>query len=411
MGTRAVSFRPGIILTLAASLVTLAACGAATAVVVSPTHTPPHAVATATPSGPPPHAFAWTQVDGSGAPQIWASLSGATPVQITHYTLPAIICNTYFLWSPPVFSPDLTHIVAAIGGAQCGDGPWYGPVSIITTATGAIASVPGDISLLGIRLNQRAAGWVDNNTIFFVNGSGAYTYTLGAAAATKLPGIASAEEAVMRGTTLYYANITYNPPTAGLGPTNSEAIHRYDMTSHTVLPGSISLGSYSTCSCSPGDYPTLGWDVSADGGHIVYQSATPGASSGGFSIGFSHIWYGNADGTSASSIAQALTGSSFLRLSLSPNGALVAITQTDPAGPPATASVTTPGLPGDPNFHTYAPNALEFPVWKWNSEEFWAATSFAKVLSPGSIYDYTLGTATAPVGVSGGYNPWYTIGS
>jgi hypothetical protein len=182
------------------------------------------------------------------------------------------------------------------------------------------------------------------------------------------------------------------------------------LTTHAVLPGSVNLGQYNSCPCSPGDYPTLGWDVSRDGAHLVYQVATAGASTGGFGMGSSQVWYANADGTAASHIAQALTGTAFLRLQLSPSSALVAMTGTDPAGPVLSASVSSPGLPGDPAFHTYAPSALQFPVWKWDSTQFWAATKSTRFETPaGDIYNYQVSTASSVVGVSGGYNPWYTL--
>jgi hypothetical protein len=336
-------------------------------------------------------------------PQIWASLNGATPVQITHFVPPSGPgCPTWDLWSPPVFSPDYTHIVAALGGAQCGDGAWYGPVSVIAVAGGAITNVPG--SNTGIRLSERTAGWIDNNTIFFVNGAGLWTYALGAAGPTQLPGVASAEEAVLRGTTLFYAALNYGPTVI------SEVVHRYDTATHIVLPGSISLGQYNSCPCSPGDYPTLGWDVARDGGHVVYQLAMSGSPTGGFGMASSQVWYANADGSGATHIAQALTSKAFLRMQLAPNSALVAMTTNAPSGPSVTASVSSPGMPGDPNYHTYAPDALQFPVWKWDSSQFWAATQDSGLGGPaGNLYNEQVGAASGVVGVGGGYNPWYTL--
>ncbi|HEY7984664.1 MAG TPA: hypothetical protein VID73_10885, partial [Ktedonobacterales bacterium] len=68
-------------------LLALAACGSSSGTVSrgTPTATTARvAAATATASGSPPHAFAWTQHDGTGVAQVWASVNGAAPVQITH---------------------------------------------------------------------------------------------------------------------------------------------------------------------------------------------------------------------------------------------------------------------------------------------------------------------------------------
>ena len=96
------------------------------------------------------------------------------------------------------------------------------------------------------------------------------------------------------------------------------------------------------------------------------------------------------------------------------NGAAPAqITHALPSPSVITASVTSPGRAGDPSFHSYTPDALDFPVWKWDSTQFWAATKpDSESSSPGTkaLYNYRVGAASGSVSVSGGYNPWYTIG-
>ena len=62
---------------------------------------------------------------------------------------------------------------------------------------------------------------------------------------------------------------------------------------------------------------------------------------------------------------------------ISPNGALVAFSHALPSPSVITASVTSPGHSGDPNFHSYTPDAVAFPVWKWDNSQFWAATAEA----------------------------------
>ena len=132
-------------LALAALVTLLAACSTTATVTVSggspTTGSTPGATATHTSSGPtatpvpaPPHAFAWIQFDGSHNPQIWASINGGVPAQITHYHFSGSGCGPTS-WGLPVFSPDLTHI-ASVLGYICGDGPVNGTVEIINVSTG-----------------------------------------------------------------------------------------------------------------------------------------------------------------------------------------------------------------------------------------------------------------------------------
>jgi hypothetical protein len=361
-----------------------------------------------TPAVPAPqHAFAWTQYDHASTrtPQLWASINGGTPYQVTHLAPITDGCDTQIAWGLPVFSPDLTHIVASIGSFNCGDGDLQGPVDIINASSGTITAVPGANSY--DRSSERTDGWLNNNTIFFVNSAGLFTYTLGAGSPTQLPGVTGADEAVLRGSTLFWTQVTY-----ASGPKNwTSTLHRYDMSTHTALAGSISLGQVHMCECSPGDVLFQGWDVSPNGSHVAYQVTTPltGANGG---IASSHIYYANADGTGASQIAEYMSTNATAGMQISPNGQLVAFTGALPSPSVITASVTSPGNLSDPNFHSYTPNADRYPVWKWDSSSFWAPNrSNGDFESPGTValYYYTVGSASGVVGVSGGFNPWYTI--
>ncbi len=303
-----------------------------------------------------------------------------------------------------MFSPDLTHVVAALGGYNCGDGALSGQEAIIDVATGAIALVPGTSSF--VRISQRSSGWLDNNTIVFANGVGIFTYTLGSGSTTLLPGGHLADEAVLRGTTLFWTSLE-------LASSNwTTTLHRYDIIAHSALPGVISLGQMHACHCSPGDLPTPGWDASPDGSRIVYQAVTPKTGTD-FGIASSRVYAANADGSGASQIASYMTTTELIRMQFSPNGQLVAFTSALPSPSVISASSTSLGASGDPNFHAYTPDAVSFPVWKWDSSSFWAAKKGpGDSLSPGTtaLYSYTVGSASGTIGVPGGYNPWYTIG-
>jgi hypothetical protein len=182
------------------------------------------------------------------------------------------------------------------------------------------------------------------------------------------------------------------------------------MSTSALFPG-IKLGTIAHCACSPGDYRTPGWDASADGTHVVYQVVTPGpgAPEG---IASSKFYYANADGSGASQIASYTSTNHLARMLISPNGALVAISAALPTPSVITASVSSSGGSGDPNLHAYHPDAYDFPVWKWDSSEFWAATEATSDIGSGTsnIYAFTVSTSSSTVGISHAYNPWYTIG-
>lgn len=361
----------------------------------SGTATPSHAGATATPASAPPHALAWIQHDSAHMPQIWASVNGGSAHQVTHFPAPADGCDPS-TWGLPVFSPDLTHI-ASVLGYICGDGPSRGTVEIINASTGTYTDVPG--SETTTNANDRTYGWLNNSTIWIVNAGGLYQYTLGAGSATALPGFPGAFEGEMRGSTFFYDMVSYNSGTL----TFSTTLHRYDMNSHTVLAGSISLGSVKNCECSSGDSPFQGWDASPDGAHVAYQVTTAGPGPD-FGIAHSTIYYANANGSGASQIASFMVTTGLVQMAISPNGHLAAFTNATPSPTVISASVTSPGLAGDPDFHAYSPDAGGYPAWKWDSSQFWAT-------SASDLRNYVVGTAAGVSGAPEGGNPWYTIGS
>jgi hypothetical protein len=272
-----------------------------------------------------------------------------------------------------------------------------------------VTPVPGTGggSPASIRLTTRQAGWLDNNTIWYVE-NGLDTYALGAANST-LVGATGGEDNVVRGSILYFSHFT-----SGYGPGGTAVLQRYNMSTHAALPGSVSLGTIPGCECSPGDFRLPGFDVSPDGAHIAYQVATPA----GDSI-TSQFFYANADGSGASRIAKYAsriakyaTAHSTVDMRISPNGALVAIAGAEPPPDVVTASVSSLGDNGDPNLHFYTPSSGSYPAWKWDNSAFWSADQdYGGGGSPGVITNYTVGASPGTSFVSGGYNPWYTIGS
>lgn len=336
-------------------------------------------------------------------PQIWAAINGAAPTQITHVAADGSECTDQIAWSPPVFSPDLKHIVASMGSYNCGDGGLQGPVSIITVSSGSISTLS---STYGVGTTQRTMGWLNNSTIWFAQFTGFYTKPIGGGSPTHLSGPTSIWDAVVRGSTLYWQSAT----SSSTGWTY--AIHRYDLSSHTALPGSIAQGKVGGCECSPGDIHSPGWDVSRDGSHIVYQTVTPAAAPNG-GVASSKLYYAHSDGSSATQIALAMIAKSTALMQFSPNGQWVAITEAAPSPTTLTASVSSSGGSGDPTFHGYSPDTFDYPVWKWDSSQFWAATrpaGDALGASSGGLERFNRG-GSGTMGVAHGFNPWYTIGS
>jgi hypothetical protein len=360
------------------------------------------AAPTATPL-PRPHALAWFQTDSHNVGQIWASVNGAAAHQVTHMPASTADCRYDEHWSPPVYSPDLSKIVAGWGSADCTDGPEHGPLYVINATTGAATAVP----TAGIRLSLRDAGWIDNSTVWWIDGRHVNQYVVGGSASV-IGTLTSSftSDAVLRGNTLFFSDAS------GSG----YVLKRFDMSSHTVLSGSISLGTTNPCICSHNDALTPGFDVSADGSHIVYQKTAPASGTSGDEegVGSSQFFYANADGSGATRIATVATAASMVKMQLAPNGALVAVARAEPTPSVFTASVTSPGLSGDPNLRFYTPDGRSYPVWKTDSATFWASTKdLDNVYAPafGNMEHFTVGTGAGSVGAAGGANPWYTIGN
>jgi hypothetical protein len=398
----------------------VAGCGVSSATVSGGSTQTPHATATAhstptsghtmptptwQPDGGPPHALAWYQVDSANVPQIWASLNGAVPRQITHVAPDHAECADQVAWSPPVFSPDLTHIVASLGSEQCGDGPLRGNISTITVATGAVTMVRAASTDTTINLLDHDAGWINNSTIWFLNYGGFYTYALGAPSPTHVAPLNQPLDGVVRGSTLFWANSFGSTPS---GPFTAH-LQRYDLSTHSALPGSIAMGTINGCQCSGGAIGPPGWDVSPDGSHIVYQSVTP-ASGANPGIASARFYYANADGSGASQIASYVATNGLAGMQFSPNGQLVAIAGAVPSPDVISASVTSPGNQGDPNLRFYHPDAYGIPVWKWDSSTFWAAGPTSDQTST-DLYAFTLSGSSSALAQPGAFNPWYTIGS
>jgi len=361
---------------------------------------------------PPNRALAWYQFDSAGVPQIWASVNGATPRQITHVAPDHAACDDQVAWGLPDFSPDMAHIVTSLGSYNCGDSTLNGEVSVVDVASGAVTTVPGSYATNSIRLTQRVDGWVNTNTLWYISFSGLFTYALGAGSTTLVATLHKPEDAVLRGSTLFWSNST-----SGSGGGGAFSLHRFDMHTHADLGTSISLGAVGTCACSPGDYGLPGWDASPDGSRVVYQLVTP-ASGAADGVASARFFAANADGSGVAQIASDVATTHLATMLISPNGQLVSLAWALPTPSVITASVTSAGHHGDPNLHFYSPDGVGFAVWKWDTTSFWAETldpgSYGGAGSAGpapSIYQYTVSNSSSSLSIASGLNPWSSVGS
>jgi hypothetical protein len=371
---------------------------------------------TATPA-PPSHALAWFQNDSAGVGQVWASLNGGAASQITHLTVPSGECVRDDNFVPPIFSPDLRHIVTSWSITSCGD---IGPADdlyVVDVSTGAAALIARDPSGLYL-LRQRSAGWIDNSTMWFIDQLNIEQVSIGGAPTT-LATIGTETgshqitllDAVLRGHILFYATETISTITSDSNVEYAYALQRFDMSSHTTLGGPVNLGSAWDCQClarAPYTSSSLtpGFDVSSDGSHIVYQKVTPNSSITSSGVASSQFFYANADGSGASRIASYATAASFAPMQLAPNGATVAVTHALPSPSVITASVTSPGARGDPGLTFYTTDAGSYPAWNWDGRSFWASANFMS----GDIIQFTVGTPAGTVVTPGGHNPWAAVG-
>lgn len=354
-------------------------------------------------------AVTWTAFASDGAIQVWLAAPGSPPRLLATLTQAFPTCQMIAA-GLPMLSPDGAHLLVS-EGEQCDLTVDPGPLLIVDVASGrsSIVPLPDGTTVLP---QVRSYGWVDNHTLFafsqynYTNVFSAYLYTLGAGQAEKLAGLLDTPlEGLVRGSTLFYLQVT-----SGDGGIQS-ILRRYDLAHRAPLPGGIDLGAYAVCGECPDMVTSPGWDVAADGSHVVFQRTMPRTSgsfgpSGGAAT--SQIFSATADGTDATSIAQSLATSAMVYLRLSPDGQRVAITAPYPTPTIVTACVDSPGTKGDPCFATYHPGASSMAAWSADGRSFLAATvdaSYGPPMQPGSLVRYTLGSAIGqPIAVA--YGPW-----
>jgi hypothetical protein len=300
-------------------------------------------------------------------------------------------------------SPDARHLAVAI--------TQYVPFSaefnpyIVDTSTHVVTKVPLAHPITNAQSDQpqRLFAWADNHTLIIFSGasSPAQSYDLTTNSLTTLAGTEGAIEGVVRCSTLFY--MTYTGINVSSSPVVPELIHRYDLASHTAIGAPITIGTAGTWGGAEGEIFYGGWDVSADGAHIAYQSLASTVTGSGSGMTQSSHWYAaNADGSSAVSILPSLTSNDPAYLAVSPDGSQVAVTSADPA--PNVASGPMSG--GATRFYD-SPNGFSHPAWRADSQAFYAS-KLQYIDASDTIAQFLLGAgahATGSTAISPGDMP------
>jgi len=354
------------------------------------------------------HAEAW--VTGQ---QVSGTIGGAGTTVLSDFHYPLGIPDENAVGNSPypafiTIAPDARHLAVVIAQVV----PFaveYNPY-IVDTSTHAVTSLPptARISVASEAVPQRILAWADNNTLLIFSGSAsrgssspsALSYDVSTSSLSSLPGLAASPvEGEVRCGILYYLEYTAFNPIPGDTSGNhyqhgTGRLHRYDLSTHSEIGSPITLGDTSTYGGAEGQILSMGWDVSADGLHLVYQqtTATLGGSSG--LITSSQFFAANSDGSGAHPIlntAPSVTSNDMTYMTISPDGSHVAVANANP-----TPNVATDSLSGG-SVRVYAPDAVGQPAWLADSSGFDVTQSDSSG-GPVNIYRYLLST---PAGAAG----------
>ena len=233
--------------------------------------------------------------------QLWLSLKGANPVQVTHFTYPTNNGFTNVFWNQPLWFAngryvafEVKAIPDGVGGGGCGyigDDARNAGLFVIDTTTLKITQIsvsgekgPGS-SVDGYweyQFPENATQLLIWHSTLYNKNGGLYRYNVVTKAltlvlpASKVPNADSNTEAFspMRYSNgqLYYEVMNYVP--------GSSALYDHVIYSHSIThPNEQTLkvfdaGTQVFCDVAHGNagqYRETGWDVSSDGQHLVVQ--------------------------------------------------------------------------------------------------------------------------------------------
>lgn len=346
-----------------------------------------------------PTATAETWISGQ---QVMGSIpaSGA-PATLSAFVYPLGIPDEGAVGNAPfpsftAIAPDARHLAVAI----LQDAPnftEYDPY-VVDTSTHAVTRVPlpSQISGPSEDIPRRLFAWADTHTlIIFANTT--YSYDVTTNAVTSLPGITNAWEGVVRCSTLFYLSFGAFTPLVPSGDPNHNTvaptlITRYDLGSHAAVGSAVTIGQASTFGGAEGKVDYGGWDATPDGGRIAYQHEAL-TFSGGQAHTSSHWFAANADGSGAVAILPSATASNGARMSISPDGTQVAVTDANPA-----PNVLSGPLSGGPTHFYDSPDGATQPAWRSDGSAFLSGTP--ELAGTNTATAYPIGSAIHSVGAT-----------
>lgn len=353
---------------------------------------------------------AWATAAG----QIVGTLAGGAVQTLGNFTYPLGLPDEVSSDPPHIdsiaWAPDGHHLAVMIGVTLPDTIPFEYPYIVDTaTHTATRVTLPG-IEPAGSR---RLLAWADNATLLIFTGiepqhveagdaTGlAYRYDLTSGTVSTLPGIVSPAEGVVRCSTLFWLDL---PALAVIGTTSfgtqvfrgQALLHRYNLATHTEIGSPISLGDTMSeeGSAAGPQVEAPGWDVSPDGTTLAYQQMTVAVPTGAIS---SHFFAAHADGSAAHPILNGgpgATSNSPSSVSISPNGAQVAVTAAEPS-----PDVLSGAIAGG-TLRAYTPDAPSEAAWLADSSGF-DVVSYLGGSTP-ALYRYLLSTPLNAAGQAPG---------
>jgi hypothetical protein len=342
--------------------------------------------------------------------QVEGSINGSPTMTLSNFSYPLGLPGEGQFGTDQLsalfWAPDAKHLAVVVTVFQ-GQSQVYYPY-VVDTTTRAVTRImlPGAtvLSAPGAWVPWRLLAWADTHTllIFAAGSSGgsestiSYSYDLNNGTLSALPGVTSAAEGVVRCSTLFYLDLTPLKQVGNTGALQGTALlHRYDLTSQSEIGRPVTLGDTSSSPGAEGNLDFPGWDASPDGSHIAYEQTR----FSGTSLS-AQFMAARADGSGAAAILSGITPQPDALMAISPNGLLVAVTNTG-----AASAVVSGAMSGGPA-HAYSPNSDAPPVWLGDSSGFEANVIDE---SGSSVERYPLntgdGTMAGMVAVPGASNP------
>jgi hypothetical protein len=326
--------------------------------------------------------------------QVLASIGGDPATTLSDFSYPLLIPNGPSLGSTSpnalFWSPDGAHLAVEFAPGQQGGVNCYPFILDVQTQAITRVALPSYPTQASAPTATHLA-WADAQTLLIFGaapsvsgvsvppglhgsaGTTTYRYNLSSGQASPLPGVTAAASGVVRGSVLFYLELTPLSQIAGAPGfyQGTALLHRYDLTSQQEIGTPLALGDTLT-SAAASSLLIPGWDASPAGSQIVYQQTSVTFLAGALSPTItSRFWTARADGSNPTPILAGVSSSSAARLSISPDGVWVAATGIQP-GPGTYADRLSGGAQ-----RAFTPASASAPAWLADSSGFDASSNFS----------------------------------